>query len=111
MLHHVVAQAPVAFKLVFGEELVGGGFVGKRGMGGAVLRDADVFIPGNGGFQIDEIADAAVAVGDLADGAMCEALTVFLPADGADVDIDFGVEIGKGMRAPGGWSLGHGVEA
>jgi len=66
----------------------------KSRVAGAVLRDADVFVAGDGSFEVDEVADIAGAVLDEADGAVGEAVAVLLLADGAHVEVDDGSEVG-----------------
>ena len=94
ILDNMAPQAAIAFKLVFGEELIGSGLVRERGMNGAVLRDADIFVTSDRRFEVDQIADAAVTVHDFSDGAMGETLAILLPPNRSHVDVDFGAEIG-----------------
>ena len=89
----MAAEFAIAFELIFREELVGSGFVGEGRMGGAVLGNADVFVAGDGGLEIDEVAGTAIAVLDAADGAVGEAVLIALLLDGLNVELDNGSEV------------------
>src|ERR1700693_2910947 len=66
----------------------------KRWMRRAVLSNTDRLVAGNGCLEVDEVAQAAVAVLDLSDCAVTDAVRILLFANGADVDVDDCAEIG-----------------
>jgi hypothetical protein len=88
MCHDMLPEFSVALELVFGKELVGGGFVWEGHVRGAILGYTDWLVACHGSLEVDKVADAAVAVLDLSDGAVGEAVGVLLLADGFDVELD-----------------------
>ena len=89
----MLAQGAIGFPLFGIEELVGGAFVGERGIGFAIAFHFDGFIAGDSSTKVNKDALGIVGVVNRTNGDVFFGFSAFVGSESGDVDFDFDAKI------------------